>query len=447
MNRFSVFFLEPKSVGEDDRRREYILNVVLVGSIVMLVFFGALILYYSLTEGVNYNGVSFATLLCTFAFSVFLFILSRCGFFGLISYLLVVAYLLGDVYAAYQWGIDLHIVVLGYALIVLLASILIGTWFGFLMAGIIIAAIIPLRYLQLSGIIPLQSSADDIIDAVALAAIISFIVIIAWLWNRELEKSLLRAKKSESELKEERDSLEIQVVKRTQALQQMQFEKVEQLYRFAEFGQLASGLFHDLLNLVNAASLADAVKVPAQQASTISQRIEDFVQAIKRQLDHHETQKFFSLAEGVEYVLRLLSYKAMRAEIRIDFFQKGDRELVCFGDIFKFHQIVMNLVMNALDSYETSTRGAGERVVEINIQKWENVIALKIADNGCGIPEAIRAKIFEPFFTTKTGAKGTGIGLATTKKIAEQDFHGTISLESEEGKGSAFTVLLPIKTK
>src|SRR6185369_9267351 len=115
--------------------------------------------------------------------------------------------------------------------------------------------------------------------------------VLAWLWNHEVEKSLKRARKSESELKEERDMLEITVEERTKALRQTEFEKVEQLHQFAEFGQLASGLFHDLLNLVNAASLIDEARVPISRASAMSRRVEGFMQAIRRQLNHQETQE------------------------------------------------------------------------------------------------------------------------------------------------------------
>ncbi len=323
--------------------------------------------------------------------------------------------------------------VLSYALIVLIASILIGTWFGFLMAAIITIAIIPLRYLQLSGAIPLQTSTDDVIDAVALAAIISFIVTLAWLWNREL--------------KHERDLLEIKVEERTQTLKQAHFEKVEQLYQFVEFGQMATGLFHDILNLVNASSLVNETKAPASQAFMINSRVENFTQAMRRQLNREEAQELFSLAEGVEYVMQLLSYKAIKANMKMVFPQKGNRELVHFGDTFKFHQIVMNLVLNALDAYENSAQDAGSRMIEINIRQKGNFVELSVADHGPGIPEVIREKIFEPFFTTKREGGGMGIGLATVKKFVEKELEGTISLESEEGKGTAFTVRFPMKVR
>ncbi len=444
MRIFRACFLDPKSADEDERRAEYILNVILVSSILMLLFFAGLVLYYSMREGSHYHEVSFGLFSILPLFFMFLLALSRRGFPGLASYLLVGAYLLSNSYAARQWGVDLHIVVLSYALIILMASILVGTWFGFLTVAIIGGIIVPLRFLQLSGRIRLEPRADRVADAVVLAVVLLLIMLLAWLWNREVAKSLARARKSESELKKERDMLEITVEERTQALRQTQFEKMEQIYQFAEFGQLASGLFHDLLNLVNAASLVDEVKAPASQKSTISHRVDGFMQAIRRQLNHQETQKLFSLAEAVEYVMQLLSYKAMKAGIRIVFAQKGDRDLVYFGDTFKFHQVVMNLVLNALDAYGSPAGNGGERSIAIDTRQKEDFVEIRVSDYGRGIHEVVRAKIFEPFFTMKHDSKGMGIGLATVKKFVEKDFHGTILVESEVGKGSTFTVRFPV---
>jgi len=453
--------IAPKSFDEDQRRREYILNIILVGSIVMLAFFEALVLAYSLKKGSDYDQVPLPVFTAIFLFFVLLWMLSRRGFFGLASYLLVGAYLLSDSYAAYQWGIDLHVVVLSYALIVLAASILVGTWFGFFAAGLITAIIIPLRYLQLNGIIPLQPRADNVIDAVTLAVVVFLIMILAWLWNHEIEKSLLRARRSESELKEERDLLEIKVEERTAALRQAQFEKVGQVYRFAEFGQLASGLFHDLLNLVNAASLDREVRELskikgksqppeglADEPRALSRRIESFMQAMKRQLDHQEVSELFSLAEAVEYVIRLFLYRATKENIRIVFPKKEDCDLIYFGDVFRFHQILVNLVSNAFDAYAAGGYPQeNARVIEVKICRFGDQIKLEVSDFGCGIPESIRGKIFEPFFTTKSGRNGTGIGLATVKKFVEQDFKGKIEVESKVGEGSTFVIVFPVRDK
>ena len=71
-----------------------------------------------------------------------------------------------------------------------------------------------------------------------------------------------------------------------------------------------------------------------------------------------------------------------------------------------------------------------------------HTLFLRVADTGCGIPEADLPHIFEPFFTTKKAGAGTGLGLAIAAQVAE-DHHGTIQVDSQVGSGTTFTVALP----
>jgi signal transduction histidine kinase len=77
------------------------------------------------------------------------------------------------------------------------------------------------------------------------------------------------------------------------------------------------------------------------------------------------------------------------------------------------------------------TRRDGERV------------EIRIEDNGPGISEALQEKIFEPFFTTKPTGSGTGLGLSLSYDIVTQGHGGMLSVESEEGRGTTFTIALP----
>ncbi len=81
--------------------------------------------------------------------------------------------------------------------------------------------------------------------------------------------------------------------------------------------------------------------------------------------------------------------------------------------------------------------------LEISVQKANSNVVVKIKDSGKGIPEDIADKIFDPFFTTKPIGEGSGLGLDIAKKIIEKH-DGTIKFESEQGKGSEFTVTLPL---
>ncbi|MBS1218063.1 MAG: integral rane sensor signal transduction histidine kinase, partial [Proteobacteria bacterium] len=86
--------------------------------------------------------------------------------------------------------------------------------------------------------------------------------------------------------------------------------------------------------------------------------------------------------------------------------------------------------------------GPGEITVSTRTEGPDHV-AVEIADNGKGIPPEIMSKIFDPFFTTKAVGKGTGLGLSISYKIIEQH-GGRISVDSTVGKGTRFTIVLPL---
>ncbi len=104
-------------------------------------------------------------------------------------------------------------------------------------------------------------------------------------------------------------------------------------------------------------------------------------------------------------------------------------------DSAQIRQVFLNLLRNAIDA----THPGGEITVRLKLE--DRYLVVKIADTGIGIPQQNLDKIFDLFFTTKP--KGTGLGLAICKKIV-QDHDGDIMIESEEGKGTAVTVKLPL---
>jgi two-component system NtrC family sensor kinase len=97
----------------------------------------------------------------------------------------------------------------------------------------------------------------------------------------------------------------------------------------------------------------------------------------------------------------------------------------------------MNLLVNS--SHAIEKQG------EIALVSWSdnNFVYVSVADNGCGIPEEIQSKIFEPFFTTKEIGKGTGLGLSISYDIIRKH-GGDLTVESIVGKGTTFTVKLPL---
>ncbi len=448
---FSQWLILPRATDEDTARKEYILNIILAGSVAMLILLDASVLYYALLTGADYDGVPFSVFSIIPLFFILLQLLSRKGHTQISSYLLIGAYLISDSVAAYYWEVRLPEILMGYVLIILIASILINTRFGFLVTGLIALFVIPLGYAQHHHLlIPKGEIHTNGSGGIVFAVLLFLVMVIAWLSNREIEKSLARARRSEKELKAERDNLEITVAQRTQELSRTQFEKVEQICRFAEFGQLASGIFHDILNLLNVIALRaedshdDAY--PLGEAFQTTKLIQRFMHAIRRQLDHHDARESFSLAESIDQAIQLVAYKANVSKVRIVFRHDHAINPSYFGNPFTFHQVVINTLINAIESYEgLPDDGARSRTIVIQLDRKQGTLHLRVEDHGAGIPQSAQDKIFEPFFSTKTGAQGSGIGLATVRKIVEEDLKGSITFSTVEGQGTIFLIAFPAR--
>jgi CheY-like chemotaxis protein len=116
------------------------------------------------------------------------------------------------------------------------------------------------------------------------------------------------------------------------------------------------------------------------------------------------------------------------------------------ADPAQISQVLLNLAVNARDAMpgggRLAIRTRAPRVDAMSPPEQPRTIELAIADTGCGMTDAVRARIFEPFFTTKGVGRGTGLGLATVYGVIEQS-GGQIEVESAPGAGTTFVIRLP----
>jgi signal transduction histidine kinase len=148
------------------------------------------------------------------------------------------------------------------------------------------------------------------------------------------------------------------------------------------------------------------------------------------------------LAKLVEDSLVLLERELNKYRITLEkYFRPAPPALISPNQI---QQVLLNLLINARQAMPNG----GRVTIRIGHDAESNMVELLVRDNGCGIPPETLRKIFDPFFSTKsgpdaTGKGGTGLGLSMCRDIIEAH-HGRIRVESTVGKGTAFTLKLPV---
>jgi len=111
----------------------------------------------------------------------------------------------------------------------------------------------------------------------------------------------------------------------------------------------------------------------------------------------------------------------------------------------EINQVVLNLIVNAAHAIGDVVKGTPAKgKITVATRSHEDFVEIAIADTGKGIPVDVRSRIFDPFFTTKEVGKGTGQGLAIARSVVVDKHGGTLTFETEVGKGTTFFIRLPI---
>jgi PAS domain S-box-containing protein len=238
-------------------------------------------------------------------------------------------------------------------------------------------------------------------------------------------------------------------------------ERAAQLQRAQKLdvvGRLAGGVAHDfnnLLTIVLASSevlrrrakdrtdlndYINNVQTAAQRGAALSRRLLGFVRF--RAVDERDVDLRGILVD-LEKMVRSVIGEHVTVELDLD-----ERPSVARLDQGQLEQVLLNLVLNARDAMPT----AGVLTIRSRVVRGddpaaprqcpgEGWVAISVQDTGAGIAPEILHRVFEPFFTTKQN--GTGLGLATAQQIAH-DLHGELTVESQLGVGTTFSVWLPL---
>lgn len=227
-------------------------------------------------------------------------------------------------------------------------------------------------------------------------------------------------------------------------------KQVLQSQKMAAVGLLAAGIAHEINNPLSGVVGYSKLLLERQLDANIREKVERIAQSGERCRKIVEGVLLFSrsqeagertevdLAELVDRVVRVGEYQWKMHNVRILREPEAfDAPVRVMADADQLEQVLLNLLSNGVDAMP---RGGTIRIA-IHDADPDRVI-FSVADEGQGIPEEIRHSIFDPFFSTKEIGKGTGLGLSISYGIV-RDHGGDILLESEPGRGTTFTVILP----
>ena len=236
--------------------------------------------------------------------------------------------------------------------------------------------------------------------------------------------------------------------------------KVAHASKLASIGELAAGVGHEINNPVNSIiNCADIVILETKEgtkarqfselirseADRIARIVRDLLTFSRQDEGHYSSVKLLDVVDSVLNLSRKRLEKS-RIKLAVDI-PDSIPNLECRSE--QLQQVVMNLVINAMHALDERYRGDHPNkclTIRAEHRTREEQILLIVEDHGCGIPDSNVRRIFDPFFTTKGRDHGTGLGLSVSEGIV-RSHGGSISVKSQVGKYTAFTVVLPVKSK
>jgi two-component system NtrC family sensor kinase len=153
--------------------------------------------------------------------------------------------------------------------------------------------------------------------------------------------------------------------------------------------------------------------------------------------DAPESTERFDLLESINATVRLTRAILRKEQIRLTL-NLPAQPVYIDGSSGRISQVLLNLITNSIYAMRD---GGGE--IELSVVNRHEEVEIKVRDSGIGIQKDILKKVFDPFFTTKPVGEGTGLGLAISYSIVTQH-KGSITVESTEGVGTTFTIILPL---
>jgi len=257
--------------------------------------------------------------------------------------------------------------------------------------------------------------------------------------------------KTHRELVDLNETLEKRVEKRTEALA-LSEKQIAQADKLASIGQLSSGVAHEinnplgiilgytqllLRNEAEGTQQYDDLKIIEKNVKSCKNIVENLLNFARSAPSKRDQVDIHGI---IEEVLAFMRHQPGMNAMSVETQFNADLPHAVL-DEKKIKQVLINLLMNA----QHASGGSGSIQIETGYEAREERLSIAVRDDGCGIDPRNIPRIFDPFFTTKPTGEGTGLGLAVSYGIVKSH-GGNITVSSEPGRGSVFTIHLPVSS-
>ncbi len=262
--------------------------------------------------------------------------------------------------------------------------------------------------------------------------------------------------RSHDELRELADAFNFMAAalkKRDEKVREFTTRRIMESERLAHIGQLAAGVAHEINNpltgivtyshlLLERASADNGARQSLEKIVKQANRCRDIIRGLLDFSRQRKPEKRLSNVNRVlEECVSLVEDQALFHNIQVIKHLSPNLPQV-FIDPSQIQQVFMNMILNAAEAMN----GGGKLTVTTRQVPADGAVEAEFTDSGHGIKEEDLDRLFSPFFTTKEVGHGTGLGLAISYGIVKEH-RGTITVESEEGKGATFTIRLPVRSE